>query len=245
MSRPDAENTAHQLIAERFPDALAAWLGGSVVRGDATATSDLDITVLLSGPPAPYRESLIYADWPVELFVHSHSSLEHYREKDLLRRQASIFRLVGESLVLVDVHGDGARLQQESLDQLAAGPPPLTDNELQSQRYGLTDLIMDLEGAIDPSEQLIIAAGLLHSASTLLLAGTGHWTGANKGLLRELRAYDQAQRTTWAETLPSGVVAVQTGDRRPMITACDRILQAFGGRLFDGFRLGGEDPKTT
>jgi predicted nucleotidyltransferase len=52
------EQVASELVAQRFPDARAAWLGGSVAPGTATSTSDLDITVLLAGPPAPMRESL-------------------------------------------------------------------------------------------------------------------------------------------------------------------------------------------
>ncbi|WP_280273190.1 nucleotidyltransferase domain-containing protein [Nocardia wallacei] len=55
--KPDDFELAEQLVRERFPEARAAWLGGSMADGTATATSDLDITVLLAGPPAPYRES--------------------------------------------------------------------------------------------------------------------------------------------------------------------------------------------
>ncbi|MFC0627973.1 nucleotidyltransferase domain-containing protein [Kribbella deserti] len=71
----EALEVAARLVGERFPGALAAWLGGSVARGTATRTSDLEITVLLAGPPAPYRESLEYGGWPVELFVHTEASL--------------------------------------------------------------------------------------------------------------------------------------------------------------------------
>lgn len=245
MHRPDAETTARELVAEQFPDALAAWLGGSVVRDAATATSDLDITVLLAGPPAPFRHSITHAEWPVELFVHTPGSLAHYRAKDVERRQPSIFRLVGESIVLVDVDGDGARLQRESLDLLADGPPPLTEDEVRTQRYGVTDLIMDLEGATAPAEQMIIAAPLLQAAGTLLLTGAGRWTGTGKGLLRELRRYDATQQTAWAKDLPQGLIVIHTGDVQPMITTCDLILEPHGGRLFDGFRLGGEDPPSS
>lgn len=48
---------ARRCVVAWFPEARAAWLGGSVVRGGATSTSDLDITVLLAGPPAPFREN--------------------------------------------------------------------------------------------------------------------------------------------------------------------------------------------
>ncbi|MGH3996239.1 MAG: nucleotidyltransferase domain-containing protein [Pseudonocardiaceae bacterium] len=44
---------ARRLVAEWFPQARTAWVGGSVARGDETSNSDLDVTVLLEGPPAP------------------------------------------------------------------------------------------------------------------------------------------------------------------------------------------------
>ena len=50
------------IVADDVPVGRGGLAGGSVVRGDATATSDLDITVLLAGEPAPYRHSLRYDD---------------------------------------------------------------------------------------------------------------------------------------------------------------------------------------
>jgi predicted nucleotidyltransferase len=105
-----AVDVARELVAEQFPGARAAWLGGSVARGSWTSTSDLDITVLIAGPPAPYRESLRYGGWPVELFVHTEASLAHYRGEDQDRRQPTMMRLVGEAIVLLDTDGSGARL---------------------------------------------------------------------------------------------------------------------------------------
>ena len=63
--------SARGLVVDRFPGARAAWLAGSVVTGTATPGSDLDVTVLLPGEPAPYRESMRWDGWPVELFVHT------------------------------------------------------------------------------------------------------------------------------------------------------------------------------
>lgn len=147
-------DVACQLVAELYPDARAAWLGGSVVRGDATPSSDLDITVLLAGPPAPRRRSIEYGGWPVELFVHTDKSLQHFREKDQVRRQPSLARLIGESVILVDADGSGAQLQHQCLAEIAAGPRPLTTDELDQGRYGITDLIDDL---VDASGDLRLA----------------------------------------------------------------------------------------
>ncbi len=236
----DAEAIARRLVGQRFPDARTAWLGGSVVRGDATDRSDLDITVLLPGPPAPYRDSLWYAGWPVELFVHTQGSLALYRQKDQDRRQPTIMRLVGESIILLDTDGIGASLQRECVAEVAAGPTPWSRDDLDSARYGVTDLLTDLEGSTDDDERSAISSVLWQDAARLLLAATGSWTAFGKGLVRELRRFDDAETTTYVADLLGGLRASIAGDPQRLITTCDRILDQFGGRLFEGHRLDGE-----
>lgn len=223
---------ARQLVVEQFPAAIAAWLGGSVVRGDASPTSDLDITVLLDGPPAPMRKSLEYGGWPVELFVHTEKSLAFFADKDQKRRQPTMLRLVGESVVLLDTDGSGARLQQAALAEVAAGPTPLSSEDLDLLRYMVTNLLDDLIGA-SGDERTAICSVLWQDAARLLLTGAGHWSGTGKGLLREVMAYDRSHGTDHARALMEGV---RSADDR-LVDEVDRILEPYGGRLFAGFEL--------
>ncbi|HEY3514832.1 MULTISPECIES: nucleotidyltransferase domain-containing protein [Kribbella] len=219
---------ARELVLELYPDARAAWLGGSVVRGDASPTSDLDITVLQDGPVL--RKSIEYGGWPVELFVHTEKSLRYFADKDQARRQPTMMRLVGESVVLVDTDGSGARLQQEFLAEVAAGPEPLTADELSLLRYTITDLLEDFASAVG-DVRLAVATVLWQQAAQLLLTGSGHWSGTGKGLLREVAAYDSVHGSDYAEALLGGVRAE---DSR-LVAVVDRILADHGGRLFAGF----------
>ncbi|GAA0947651.1 nucleotidyltransferase domain-containing protein [Kribbella koreensis] len=236
----EAVEIARRLVQERYPQARAAWLGGSVAQGTATSTSDLDITVLLPGPPAPLRESLQYAGWPVELFVHTEASLAHYCEKDRRRRQPSMMRLVGETIVLLDTDGSGATLRASGKAQILAGPPPLEAQDIAMLRYKISDLLEDLIGADSNDVRTAIATLLWLDASALLLTGANHWTGTGKGLLRELAAYDATHTTDYATALPAAVRAASTGDPTALIATVDTILKPYGGRLFDGFQLSGD-----
>jgi hypothetical protein len=231
----EAAEVARRLVAEHYPDARAAWLGGSVVRGDAGSTSDLDITVLLSGPPAPLRRSLEYGGWPVELFVHTEESLRYFADKDQQRRQPSMMRLVGETVVLLDKDGAGARLQQACLAEIAAGPTALTADELNMLRYGITGLLDDLTDASTDDVRTAVASILWQDAARLLLTGSRRWSGTGKGLLRELYAYDEEHGTDHGRALPAGV-----RDTDGLVEEVDRILDQFGGRLFAGFELSGQ-----
>jgi len=228
----NAVKIARRLVVEEYPDARAAWLGGSVVRGDASSTSDLDITVLLSGPPAPMRRSLEYGGWPVELFVHTEDSLAYFRNKDQQRWQPTMMRLVGESIVLLDTDGSGARLQQECHAEVVAGPRALTTAELDLLRYTITNLLDDLADAATDDVRTAIASVLWQDAARLLLTGSRHWSGTGKGLLRELNAYDEQHGTDHARALLAGV-----RDTDALVEEVRGILDQYGGRLFAGFEL--------
>lgn len=235
----DGFDIARNLVCERFPGVRAAWLGGSTVLGTATPTSDLDISVLLAGPPAPYREALRYQGWPVELFVHTAEAMRHFLEKDRKARRPATLRLIGRSLVLLDIDGSGEYLQKMCAAELAAGPDPLSDEELQSARYGITDRLDDLAGCADDDERLLIAADLWRTTADLLLTGHGHWTGTGKWLHRELAAFDRDTGAEYAKALAHGVRAVARGDTEPIVETVTQVLDIFGGRFFDGFTAPG------
>lgn len=235
----DGFDIARSLVCERFPGARAAWLGGSTVLGMATSTSDLDISVLFDVPPAPYRESLRYQGWPVELFVHTEKAMQHFLEKDRKARRPATLRLIGRSLVLLDNDGTGEYLREECAAQLAAGPDPLTADELRSARYGITDRLDDLVGCADDDERLLIATDLWRTTADLLLTGHGKWTGTGKWLHRELTAFDREAGTQYAKELACGVRSAARRDMEPIVETVTQVLNIFGGRFFDGFTAQG------
>ena len=239
MEFDDAVTTARALVAERFPEARAAWLAGSVVTGTATPTSDLDITVLLPGPPAPFRESLEYDGWPVELFVHSRETVARWIAKDLERRRPTLVRLISSGVVLLDVDGAGAALAEECAAVLSAGPGPLSDADRDSMRYGLTDLLDDLADSTDPVMTAPVAFATWEAAARLLLAADGRWWGTGKWLVHELREYDAAHGTSYALRLHAGLVAAVERDPMLLTVVAEEILEGAGGRLWAGYRAEG------
>lgn len=237
MVTDDAVQVAGWLVRERFPQARAAWLGGSAATASMTETSDLDITVLLASRPAPFRESLIVGSQPVELFVHTEDSLVFFRTEDLRRRRPTLLRLIGTSIVVVDTDGVGERLR-EQFDHLdRAGPPPLTAEQVDTARYVVTDLLDDLTAA--GPETLSVAATLWSETADLILGANGRWSGTGKWLQRELRAFDTESGTDHAGALLSGLAAVGQGDTAVMRAAVGAVLASVGGPLFDGYRRAG------
>jgi hypothetical protein len=219
---------ARALVAERFPDALAAFLGGGILSARRTATSDLDIVVVLAGPPAPFRESLRWRGWPVELFVHDAESLEFFFAKDAARRRPTLARLCTSGIVLAGAQDQTDQVRERGSAVIAAGPPPLSRPELDYYRYGLTDLLDDLAGSKDPGETAVIGWHVWTQTAELALILAGHWGGSGKWLLRELRDADLAL----AERMVAAI-----GDPARLTRLADEVLSGAGGRFWAGLRI--------
>lgn len=116
----DPIEDARALVAERFPAARAAFLGGGILSARRTATSDLDIVVVLPGHPAPYRESLRWRGWPVETFVHDTESLEYFFAKDTARRRPTLARMCTDGVVLAGGQEETDLFRERARSILAA-----------------------------------------------------------------------------------------------------------------------------
>src|SRR5947209_13872563 len=99
-ARPDPIDAARTLVDDRFPECMAAIVGGSIIRGEGNSTSDLDIAIFTDRAEAPYRESLVASGWPVELFVHTIESYPRYFKRDVERGRPSLVMMCYEGVIL-------------------------------------------------------------------------------------------------------------------------------------------------
>ncbi|SEG92228.1 Nucleotidyltransferase domain-containing protein [Actinacidiphila yanglinensis] len=225
--------TARELVRDRFPAARAVFLAGSVLTGRRTPTSDLDIVVVMDGPPAPCRENLVYRGWPVELFVQTEAVWHGFADEETAKRNSPLLAMCADGMLLVDADGLGAALQDEARRRLAAGPAPFSDPERDYQRYILTDLLDDLRGCTDPAERTYLVAYTLQRASELVLLLGGHWLGAGKWLSRRLA--DAAPEVHHA--LSEAAAEAIAGDTKRFAEVVTGVLDLAGGPLWDGYAV--------
>lgn len=231
--RPEPVEAARSFVSKHLPSALSAFLGGSVMTAHRTPTSDLDVVVLLDGPPAPYRETFEHERWVVEAFVHTRASLEDFWERDRERRVCSLLRMCAESIVLTDPAGAATDIQQRAAALLAGGPGPLTEPEVDAWRYRLTDLLDDMAGCDDEAELAFIAGAVLREVASIALATSGRWGGNGKALARQLAAHEPEL----VERLLNGHRHVVVyGDTAVLHRAAVEVLLRIGGPLLAGYR---------
>ncbi|WP_393965084.1 nucleotidyltransferase domain-containing protein [Exiguobacterium sp. S22-S28] len=225
---------ARAVIATRYPNCDAAVLAGSFVRGQATATSDLDLVIIDETVPSSYRESFIADGYPVEAFIHSSTTVLAFFQQDKKRGRPSMQRMMAEGMILRD-HPVLTTLKHQAETELLAGPPVFSANEANQARYFLTDVLDDFIGVTDRTEGLGIASRLLEQATQFYLRARGHWTGQGKWLIRSLAAVDPSeavQLTTAFEDY------FRLDQKQAVIRLVERWLDQHGGRYFDGFSIG-------
>ncbi|MFI9772953.1 nucleotidyltransferase domain-containing protein [Streptomyces sp. NPDC052415] len=187
--------------------------------------------MVLDGPPAPSRESLVYRGWPVELFVHTEAAWLHFADRETANRRSPLLAMCPDDMLPADTDGLGALLQDEARKRWAAGPPLRTDREREDERHALTDLLDDLRGCTDPAERLHLVAHILQRASELALLNGGHWLGRGKWLSRRLAAVDPGVHCALSEPAAQAIA----GDADAFATVVTQVLDLAGGPLWDGY----------
>ncbi|KJF18912.1 MULTISPECIES: hypothetical protein [Acidithrix] len=168
METADPIVAATQIVNERFPECRGAFLSKSVLTSHRTPTSDLDIVVVLDGPPAPYREKIRSHGWITELFVHSRDSLTRFYGLDAQSRTCTLANMSANGYVPRSNGYEVTEIQEEARAIIDAGPAALTNEDRARRRYRLTDLLENLRGTSDHVETVFIASQLLREAGDSL-----------------------------------------------------------------------------
>ncbi|REB11028.1 nucleotidyltransferase domain-containing protein [Sporosarcina sp. BI001-red] len=225
---------ARLFVTRYFPNCQGALMAGSVVRGEATATSDLDIIIFDKEVSSSSRHSLTEFNWPIEVFVHNLTSYQSFFESDRKRARPSLQRMVAEGIVLKD---DGVieSIKQEANRSLQDGPDKWTEKVIRTKRYFLTDVLEDFIGATTRAEELMIVNNLADSVQEFVLRTNGCWLGSGKWIIRELQKFD----SDFADQFVNAIDRYyRDGEKTKVIELVDTVLEPFGGRLFNGFSIG-------
>ncbi|EPE61858.1 nucleotidyltransferase [Exiguobacterium sp. S17] len=225
---------AQQFVDHYFPNCQAAGLAGSVVRGEATETSDLDIVVFDQTLVSSYRESLIEYGWRIELFAHNLTSYHAFFVQDCQRAMPSLPTMVAESVVLKDT-GVIEAIKREAKDLLERGPDVWSDETIEMKRYFLTDVLDDLIGCQNRQEGLFISSTIGDLICEFILRTNGKWTGTSKWAYRALARHDNELAHQLAAALESYYRNNEIDD---LVCFVDEAMLPFGGRLFAGFSRG-------
>lgn len=232
--RIEPREAAVEVWRERYAEARVVFLAGSVMRGEATPASDLDLVVAYERLPHARREAFLHAGWPVETFVHDPETLRHYFEVDRRRGVPSLMRMVVEGLEVPSPSEFSDELKRLASELLAAGPPRWDESELSLRRYRLTDWVDDIRHPRDDAELVASGTYLYADAADFYLRSRNLWSAHSKTIPRRLREVDPGLAERFRLAFESLFSEKRQG---PAVALVEEILEPFGGLFFDGFRL--------
>ncbi|MCP3026420.1 nucleotidyltransferase domain-containing protein [Halobacillus sp. A5] len=236
MKKLEPVVAAKQYMEKYFANCQGALLSGSVVRGEATVASDLDIVIFDKRIKSSYRESMIDFGWAVEVFVHNLSSYQYFIEMDCKAAKPSMARMISEGVILKD-EGILESVKKEANDVLEKGPEIWSEETIRTKRYFITDVLDDFSGSDNRAEEIFTANTLADLVHEFVLRTNRHWIGSSKWIIRALKQYDEKFTDEFIEAFN---VYYVTGEKNKVVQLVDKVLEPHGGRLFDGFSLGKE-----
>jgi Nucleotidyltransferase domain. len=231
----DNLTAARAIVDNQFPDCDAAFLVGSTVRSEATATSDLDIVIISRNGAAPYQEAITAYGWPVDIIFHTESSLGKFLKFDIIRRRPVLAYMINEGVLLKDKDGYAATVKASAAEALAAGPAPLSEREIVNARHEITKLYDDFVSSPSRAEGLILGSDLAFVALELTLNFNRQWMGDGKWSYRALYDYSPTLADEFLQAIETFYCY---NDKTLLASFALHILDAAGGRYTDNFVIG-------
>lgn len=218
------------VLASRFPGYSFAFASGSIIHGEGTKGSDIDLVVVFDRLETAWRETFIEGDLPFEVFVQDPETLSWFFESDVARGYPVIVHMVATGQVLGPNPEKGDAWKEYAVNVLRAGPPKLEGQTLDALRYQITDLLDDLRGDRTGPEIRAIVAQLHQPLADLILLGRGTWSGRGKWIARLLRNMDQG----FADAFDNAVRQASIGNVEELCNLTLTELDRHGGLFFAG-----------
>lgn len=225
---------AKDLFETRYLGASAILVAGSVVRGEASTYSDLDLVVIFPSVRAAYRESFTHKGWPVEAFIHDLETLRYFIYRiDQPQGSSTLCEMVKEGLEVPEPCKATVEAKTLAAEVLKQGPPILTHEDIEDRRYHISELVDDLRDPRSRHELNAAAARVFHELADFYCRSRGGWTSAGKGLLKRMKTQDPVMARRFSDSFDQ---LFQHGLPAAVIHLAEEMLAPYGGFLFDAYR---------
>lgn len=226
---------AKEILKSKFPTAQVLFLAGSIVRGEGTPHSDLDLVVIFDKLPNAYRESFHFQGFPVEAFVHDPETLNYFLfEVDRPSGVPSLAQMILEGIELPEPGDLSQSLKQVAASVIEMGPPELSEEDVRKMRYNITSLVDDVRQPRSRDELLASGTELYEALADYYFRSNDLWSAKGKAIPRILKQADADLCSRYCNSFEE---LFSNGRPEMIITLIEELLEARGGFLFDGHRL--------
>jgi predicted nucleotidyltransferase len=230
----DLIKITEQILNDRYPGADVIFLAGSLLRGEGTPYSDLDLVVIFERLPHAWRESFIFQGYPVEAFVNDPETFNYFiSEIGRPSGRSPLAHMVAEGVEVPGPTEISRLVKRIACDLIAAGPPKLSDEDERKLRYSITNLIDDIRQPRSREELAASGAELYGALANYYFRMNGLWSATNKSIPRTFSKADPNLHSRFREGFEE---LFARGRSDKVILLAEEILNQHGGFLFDGYK---------
>jgi hypothetical protein len=229
---------AERFLKDKFPKADSAFVSGSLVRGEGSEHSDLDIVILFPKIPNAFRESFIYESMPIEAFIHDPETIHWFVDDEKKSGGAYLAHMMSTGRIIPKPTVLSKEMLSYVNSVLKNGPDAISKESLLKLRYSITDLVDDLRDDRPQQEKIACAVKLYPLLAEAVLRNSGRWLAHGKWIPRELKVAD-AKIAKKFDVAFNAVFAEQRTNN--LIRVSEEILEPLGGLYWEGWRT--EAPK--
>lgn len=231
----DIIKITNEIRVSKYKDAKVIFLAGSIVRGEGTPDSDLDLVIVFENLPNAYRESFYFGGFPVEAFVHDPETLNYFiTERELKAGVCVMAQMISEGIELPQPSEFSQKLKQLAVSVIGSRPPKLNEDSLRQMRYNITNLIDDIRHPRSKTEVIATGTVLYDVLANCYLRTNGFWTAKAKSIPRKLKLANAEFGLRFCDTFERLFADGQTEE---IIALAEGILEPVGGFLFEGHKL--------
>lgn len=231
----DVIKITDEIRVSKYPNAKVVFLAGSIIRGEGTPHSDLDLVVIFENLPNAYRESFYFGGFPVEAFVHDPETLNYFiTERELKAGVCIMAQMVSEGLEIPQPSEFSQKLKQLAVSVIDALPPKFNEDSLRQMRYNITNLIDDIRHPRSKTEVIATGTVLYDVLANCYLRTNNFWTAKAKSIPRKLKLANADFSLRFCAGFERLFADGQTEE---VIVLAEEILEPIGGFLFEGHKL--------
>jgi predicted nucleotidyltransferase len=176
VANEDLIAVANAVRNQRYGNAEVIFVAGSLIRGEGTSTSDLDLVVVFKRVENAYRESFRFGQRLVEAFVHDPETLNYFFARAKQAGVPILQTMVSEGVEVPSSTVFSKSLKEIANRAIAEGPPPWTRTDIDASRYAITSLVDDLREPRSRVEQIASATALYTVLSNHYFRSRGLWS---------------------------------------------------------------------
>ena len=233
-SKNDPLATIQKLIKERYEDAKAIFWAGSVSVNQGTSASDLDLVIVFEKIAHAYREAFFYDGWPIDAFVHDLNTLRYFFEESRTGNGISgLCYMILNGREVTNPSAFSENVKKLAQEVLNAGPATWEQEQIDKERFLITDVLDDIKYPAGRDEQIASAAWLLEALGQFYFRSQHKWCASGKSIIRYLKIDNPDLALEFTQAF-EGVF--QTGYSAALELLVKKILKPYGGLFWNGFR---------